>query len=140
MFLRAEYLSSFHLNLLLAKSRVSPLRQLFIPKLELQGAVLGLRLSVTASKELGPIAAKVFYWCDSQTVLQCIHSKSYKHHAFVAHQITEILDSSSVFQWRHIPGEMNPADDCSRGIPAAHLSTQHRWFRGPDFLSLPQSS
>ncbi len=34
---------------------------------------------------------------------------------------------------------MNPADDCSRGIPATHLTTQHRWFRGPDFLALPQS-
>lgn len=124
----------------MAKSRVSPLCQLSMPRLELQGAVLGLRLSVAASKELGSIAAKIFYWCDSQTVLQWIHSKSCKYHAFVAHRVTEILDSSSATQWRHIPGEVNPADDCSRGIPATHLSPQHRWFRGPYFLSLPQSS
>lgn len=92
-----------------------------MPRLELQGAVLGLRLSVAASKELGPIAAKIFYWCDSQTVLQWIHSKSCKYHAFVAHRVTEILDSSSATQWRHIPGEVNPADDFSRGIQATHL-------------------
>jgi hypothetical protein len=76
VYLRAEYQSSFRLTLLLAKSRVSPLRQLSMPRLELQGAVLGLRLSITASKGLGPIAAKIFYWCDSQMVLQWIHSKS----------------------------------------------------------------
>ena len=126
--------------MLLAKSRVAPLRQLSIPRLELQGAVLRVRLCDSVIKELGSISSQTFYWCDSQTVLQWINSKSCKYHAFVAHRITEILENSVVNQWRHIPGELNPADDCSRGIPATHLTTQHRWFRGPDFLTQPENS
>ena len=39
-------------------------------------------------------------------------------------------------QWRHVPGDVNPADDASRGIPASSLSSRHRWFQGPAFLKL----
>ncbi|KZS10420.1 Uncharacterized protein APZ42_025121, partial [Daphnia magna] len=57
---------------------------------------------------------------------------------FVAHRVTEILDISLAGKWRHIPGELNPADDGSRGISEAFSTPQHRWFRGPDFLLLPE--
>jgi hypothetical protein len=39
-----------------------------------------------------------------------------------------------------VPGNLNPADDCSRGIPAIHLTTQHRWLREPDFLTMPEAN
>ncbi|XP_046632214.1 uncharacterized protein LOC124311889 [Daphnia pulicaria] len=139
VFLRASYSESHvGLTLIMAKSRVAPLRQLSIPRLELQGAVLGAQLCATVIKDLGPIASAVYYWCDSQTVLQWIHSKTCKYHAFVAHRVTDILDKSEATQWRHIPGEHNPADDGSRGVSAAFFTTQHRWFRGPDFLLMPE--
>ena len=38
-----------------------------------------------------------------------------------------------------MPGELNPADDLSRGITAAHLSASHRWFIGPTFLQMEDS-
>jgi hypothetical protein len=52
--------------------------------------------------------------------------------------VTGILDKSAATQWCHIPGELNPADDGSRGVSAAFFTTQHRWFRGPDFLLMPK--
>jgi hypothetical protein len=125
---------------IISKSRVAPLRQLSITRLELQGAVLGVRLCDSVTNELGSITSQTFYWCDSQTVLQWINSESFTYHAIFAHRITEILESSVVTQWRHITGELNSADDCSHGIPATHLTTQHRWFRGPEFLTLPENS
>jgi hypothetical protein len=130
VYIRTKYgEENFSLNLILAKARVAPLRQLSIPRLELQGAVLGARLCASAVKELGPIASNVTYWCDSQTVLQWIHPTRCKYHVFVAHRITEIADTSKASQWRHVPGNLNPADDCSRGISAIHLTTQHRIMR-----------
>jgi len=36
----------------------------------------------------------------------------------------------------HIPGEVNVADDLSRGISVKHLT--ERWSDGPEFLQLPE--
>ena len=36
--------------------------------------------------------------------------------------------------WRHCPGELNPADDASRGLSARQLLTNERWLQGPAFL------
>jgi len=33
---------------------------------------------------------------------------------------------------------MNPADDASSGVKPQKLSTQHRWWRAPEFLSEPE--
>ncbi|XP_057380775.1 uncharacterized protein LOC130703305 [Daphnia carinata] len=141
IYVRADYGTDvFPLHLVLAKGRVAPLRQFSIPRLELQGALLGARLCFSVVKELGNITSKIVYWCDSQTVLQWIHSTTRKYHAFVAHRVSEILESSSSDQWRHVPGELNPADECSCGVSSSHFTTQHRWFRGPDLLSLPETA
>ena len=58
-----------------------------------------------------------------------------------------VLNSSAVFrgiqtntdpsQWKHIPGELNIADDVSRGIPKQSLA--ERWQHEPKFLRLPEN-
>ena len=137
IYLRSVYgPEDVEVRLIIAKSRVAPLRQLSIPRLELQGALMSSRLTETVRVELNWKGA-VFYWCDSQTTLQWIHSSSCRFHAFVAHRVTEIIDHSHPRQWRHIPGPLNPADDASRGISPTELSSDHRWFQGPDFLRSP---
>ena len=137
IYLRSVYgPEDVEVRLIIAKSRVAPLRQLSIPRLELQGALMSSRLTETVRVELNWKGA-VFYWCDSQTTLQWIHSSSCRFHAFVAHRVTEIIDHSHPRQWCHIPGPLNPADDASRGISPTELSSDHRWFQGPDFLRSP---
>ena len=137
IYLRTTYASGrVKINLVIGKARVAPLKQLSIPRLELLGAVTAVKLAAIVRKEWNCPEMPVVYWTDSQTVLQWIWSTSCKYHAFVAHRITEILDESTPMQWRHIPGELNPADDASRGISAASLTKDHRWFYGPSFLVL----
>ena len=41
-------------------------------------------------------------------------------------------------QWRHCPGQMNPADDALRGLKPQELCSQHCWWRGPKFLWEPE--
>ena len=43
----------------------------------------------------------------------------------------------SVYDWRHIPTELNPADLISRGARATELVNKSEWFEGPAFLKLP---
>ena len=38
-------------------------------------------------------------------------------------------------KWRHVPGKLKPADDCSRGLSPDAVSLEHRWFAGSDSLS-----
>ena len=41
-------------------------------------------------------------------------------------------------QWRHCPGEINPADLPSRGCPGRELTQQQTWWKGPRFLRCPE--
>ena len=62
---------------------------------------------------------------------------------FVANRVTEILEATSKDQWRHVPGDLNPADLASRGImdPARLMTANQKgtsWFNGPAFMSLKE--
>lgn len=55
---------------------------------------------------------------------------------FMSFRVAEIQTNTDPAQWRHIPGDMNVADDVSRGIPFRSLT--NRWQHGPTFLCLPK--
>ena len=121
-------------SFVMCKTRVAPLRKLSVVRLELQAAVLAVRLADTVSQELSMHIDHIFFWSDSTVVLQYIASSSRRFHTFVANRVAEIQDSSDSSQWRHVPGQLNPADCCSRGLSQVALLTTERWFNGPAFL------
>ena len=49
-------------------------------------------------------------------------------------RVAEIQSNSDPSQWRHVPGELNVADDVSHGMPAQRLIG--RWKQGPEYLRL----
>ncbi len=134
VYIRTESGKGIEVTLVIAKARLAPIHQISVPKLELQGALLALRLIAYCLKEMTILISCVFFWVDATTVLKWIHSSHRKFTAFVANGVSEILETTTPDQWRHIPGEMNPTDHCSRGIQPADLNTEHRCFRGPLFL------
>ena len=119
-----------------AKSRVAPLKPLTIPRLELQAAVLAVRLSQSILDETRLQFEKVIFLSDSSIVISWIRSQAREFKPFVSARIAEIQSKSEPCQWRHISGEFNVADDVSRGIPAQELTG--RWKHGPAFLQLPE--
>ena len=141
-YVRLEYQDGIDVIFLMSKVRVAPLKHKTIPRLELCAAVMAVRLALLIIKELaagGFVFNDVIYFSDSTTVLRWISSLVCKFHAYVGNRVGEILDSSEPSQWRYVPSAENPADDCSRGINAAELTAEHRWFNGPAFLKLQES-
>ncbi|KAL9952529.1 hypothetical protein ACROYT_G039798 [Oculina patagonica] len=125
-------------SFVMARNRVAPLKQLSIPRLELQAAVLAVRLYNLVKQELSVTVKDTIFWSDSKTVLQYISNESRRFHTFVANRVSEIHDAADPTQWRHVPGHLNPADDCTRGLRAADLDKHCRWLNGPAFLSKPE--
>ena len=83
-YLRFETEGGVEVAFVAAKSRVAPLRQLTVPRLELSGAVLACRLAATVKNELRVKVDQLFFWTDSTTVLRWINSRSCRFHTFVA--------------------------------------------------------
>ncbi len=133
-YLRYVRRSRIHVVFAMGKSRVAPVRQLTTPKLELNAAWTSVELARLVTREIDLPISEHFFWTDSTTVLHWINSSRSKSEEFVANRLTHILNHSNPNQWRHVPSEQNPADDCSRGFNPTKLSLYHRWFTGPAFL------
>ncbi len=116
---------AFGVRFVAAKSRVAPLKELTIPRLELQSAVLASRLAKTILEETRLKIVRTIFFSDSRVVIAWIQPRSYK--PFVSCRISEIQQN---------PTKANVADDLTKGISASEVNG--RWFNGPEFLRLPE--
>jgi len=122
-----------HCCLVASKARVSPVRTVTIPRLELTAAVVAVKLSQKLKQELQMHIDDEFFWCDSQVVLGYISNDAKRFHVFVANRVQFIRDHSRVDQWQYLSTQENPADHASRGCRVAELLASN-WFTGPEFL------
>ena len=118
--------------LIASKCRVAPVKTMTIPRLELMGAILSVRLAQTILKVL--TVDRVLFWTDSENVWHWVRNQSREFKPFVANRIGEIQRSTNPDQWYHVPGAMNPADLATRGLSAEQLSSCQFWTEGPKFL------
>ncbi|XP_038047534.1 uncharacterized protein LOC119721530 [Patiria miniata] len=109
-----------------------------IPRLELMGATLSVKLDAVVRRELDvPLEDSVF-WTDSTIVLQYVKNEERRFLTFVANRVAVIHSGSSPSQRYHVESRLNPADDVTRGQTAKELLAE-RWLNGPDFLCLEDS-
>ncbi|XP_036345965.1 uncharacterized protein LOC118755225 [Rhagoletis pomonella] len=134
VYMRVKRDSKVFINLLLAKTRVAPVKTISLPRLELCGAVLLAEIvdSIINNLNLGHI--NIHLWTDSTIVLAWIRKPPCSWSTFVAHRITKIVEKVGNKNWLHVDSASNPADLASRGLPAYELVNNSLWWQGPSWL------
>ncbi|KAH7708582.1 Pao retrotransposon peptidase family protein [Aphelenchoides avenae] len=128
-----------HVHLLGAKSRVNPIREISMPKLEVTAQVLAFRYAHFIRKELHVDNVDIYLWTDSQCTQKWICSKRLPSPVYVANRIKEIRTDDECYI-AYIKTDENPADIASRGATIAELRESQLWWHGPSWLSQPEEA
>ena len=120
-------------GLVAAKSRLSK-KNTSIPRLELIACLMSANLLENAKRATESskfIIQKEIAWCDSTVALHWISGKG-NYNVFVKNRVEKITSKTSA-TYRHVPGELNPADVASRGCLPDKLDANYKF--GPSWLS-----
>ncbi|XP_069134375.1 uncharacterized protein [Argopecten irradians] len=125
-----------HCALVASKARVTPVKVVTIPRLELTAAVLSVKMSIFLKNELDLYVNNEYFWTDSRVVLGYINNEARRFQVFVANRVQMIRDATEPQQWRYIDTKDNPADHASRCLTASEI-VNSTWLTGPPFLWQP---
>ena len=125
------------MQLIASKTRVAPLKQQTIPRLELLAALILARLAtqIKTTLEQCLVVSRIRCWTDSKNVLYWIKGKNKEWKQFVNHRVAEIRQLLPTDVWAHVPGVENPADLASRGVNPLSLVNNTLWWTGPTWIS-----
>ncbi|XP_046391496.1 uncharacterized protein LOC124159621 [Ischnura elegans] len=127
--------SVFTVKLIQAKTKVSPLRTLSIPRLELCAVHLLAKLINQNRIMFESELLEIHLWTDSQDVLYWLRDHPSRWPTFVANRCSDIHSLVPNVKWHHVGTKFNPADLASRGCSPSTLRDQKLWWSGPSWLS-----
>ncbi|KAK3086822.1 hypothetical protein FSP39_023974 [Pinctada imbricata] len=133
--------SRIRCSFVLGKARVTPLKAVTIPRLELTACTMAVKLSKVIADQLEYSIDAIHFWTDSMSVLRYIANTKTRFKTFVANRLAVIHDATTVNQWHYVRSEDNPADCASGGIPTVSKFLDYTpWLGGPEFLWKPEST
>ena len=121
---------------IVCKTRVAPLKEQTIPRLELLSAVLLSKLMTNVSQALNHELSlgQTSYFTNSKVALYWIKGRRKEWQPFVQNRVKQIRSLTIVDQWQHCAGIENPADIPSRGMESSQLSSCSLWLHGRPWL------
>ena len=134
VYIKSFYDNNVYINLVISKTRVTPLKAKSIPRLELMGATIAVRIGVRVANLLKYNPKSIIYWSDSLNVLYWVTKPSKNFKPFISNRLGEIQTVTNANQWRYCPTKENPSDIPSRGISIRNLINNSLWWHGPSFL------
>ena len=133
-YLRVEMDQEIVVGFIIGKSKVAPVQAVSIPRMELLGACLAVKVMKKIAPIIGVEMKEVKFWTDSTDVLCWIRQLSRRFKTFVANRVSYIQEFTQAQQWHYVPTKMNPADLVSRGVRGCELPECAMWWKGPEFL------
>jgi len=122
-------------SLVMAKTKVAPLKKTTIARLELSAAVLLSQLVDRCRKILDMQDVATHLWSDSSVTLTWIAGQPSRWKEYVANRVELIHDLMPNARWHHVPGVENPTDIASRGSTPEQLLQNPSWWKGPSWLA-----
>ena len=135
VYVRATYVDgTVSSRLVVAKTKVAPLKTVSIPRLELCGAVLLSELLVAVSRALEVPKENWYAWLDSTAALGWLKNSPSLYKTYVANRIACAAEHVDPSIWGHVGTHSNPADCATRGLSAEELKNHPLWWNGPPWL------
>ena len=119
---------TIHTSIVVAKTKVSPIKRLTVPRLELCGALIVARLLHHCRRVFEVPLSDTYAWTDSTVVLSWLHGNPNRFKPFVGNRVAEIMEMIPPNRWRHVSGASNPADCASRGLYPSELVNHTLWW------------
>lgn len=121
-----------------ARTMVAPRKTQSIPRLELMGLLMAVRLLAAVQKPLKQ--PPVVFWTDSQVVLNWVRTQSTQFKQYVSARVQEIHDLQPDIgrRIRYVPTNLNPADALTKD--KVRSEGLRSWLLGPAFILEPRES
>ncbi|CAC5375223.1 unnamed protein product [Mytilus coruscus] len=122
-----------HCSFVMGKARVTPLKTITVPRLELTAATVAVRTNKMLLNELEITIDRCIFWTDSMSVLRYILNEYARFQTFLANRLAVIHEGSYTDIWRYVNTTLNPADHASRRLTSSEMNKRN-WIVAPAFL------
>ena len=137
----------FHVRLVCAKLRVTPVKGTTVPRSELSGYLILTGLLKVEVSAMDEKPYQVTTAVDSECTISAFEKSGVVLAPYFASRVSEastnlaeLAEETTVHPVMHVSGSLNPADIATRANSKPGDVMQHSpWQRGPDFLYLPRT-